>query len=504
MNSVNRFFIYIVGIVVSMNLISAQTLDPSYIPGPEMNVARMAHQTVLLPNQSLLLIGGHGTSFVSLGSADNFTSVPDTFIIKAMNYVHDGGAVARLANGRLLIAGGAADWGIAPGYNTAEIYNPTNGSFTPTGTMNLPRMLATPAVMKNGKVLIVGGWYDNSSATYGEVYDPSSETFTQTGAENVLRANPILIPTSDSGAVIFSGYPPFGGNIYEQVEHYNSSSNTFSIVRNTLFASPSDSGWIPFCYLNYYGIMDAQQLKDGRYLFIAYKADGDSALYSLFTINPSNMAFELFRTKTALPISKVTSCFAPIVDTAKSVVYLPVQRTDSDPIQIKLFAISLKDSTIAEQADYFTLPSSYYLSGANFNLLPDGRILMSGGHTQTGYNTNFTPHTHTYLITPHYTAAVTSVKQQTVLTPGSFELYQNYPNPFNPTTQISFSLDHKSMVNLKLFDVLGREIKILTSGEYQSGMHTITLDASMLPSGIYFYQLQTGNFTAARKLTLLK
>jgi len=72
----------------------------------------------------------------------------------------------------------------------------------------------------------------------------------------------------------------------------------------------------PFCYLNYYGIMDAQQLKDGRYLFIAYKADGDSALYSLFTINPSNMAFELFRTKTALPISKVTSCFAPIVDTA--------------------------------------------------------------------------------------------------------------------------------------------------------------------------------------------
>jgi hypothetical protein len=60
------------------------------------------------------------------------------------------------------------------------------------------------------------------------------------------------------------------------------------------------------------------------------------------------------------------------------------------------------------------------------------------------------------------------------------------------------------MVNLKLFDVLGREIKILTSGEYQGGMHTITLDASMLSSGIYFYQLQTGNFTATRKLTLLK
>jgi len=60
--------------------------------------------------------------------------------------------------------------------------------------------------MKNGKVLIVGGWYDNSSATYGEVYDPSSGIFAQTGAANVLRANPILIqlPTAvlSSSAVI--------------------------------------------------------------------------------------------------------------------------------------------------------------------------------------------------------------------------------------------------------------------------------------------------------------
>jgi hypothetical protein len=504
MNFVNRFFIYIAGIAVSMNLLGAQTLDPSYTPGPEMNVARMGHQTVLLPNHSLLLIGGHGTGFVSLGSADLFTSGPDAFTAKAMNYVHDGGAVAKLANGRLLIAGGAADWGVAPGYNTAEIYNPGNGTFTPTGTMNLPRMLATPAVMKNGKVLIVGGWYDNTSPTYGEIYDPLNGTFAQTGAANVLRANPILIPTSDSGAIIFSGYPPYGGTIYEQVEHYNSSSNTFSILRNTLFSSPADSGWIPFCYLSYYGIVDAQQLKDGRYLFIATKAYGDSSMYSLFTINPSDMAFELFKTKTNLPSSKVISCVGPIVDTAKSVVYIPALDPTADPTQIKLFAISLKDSTIAEQSDYFTLPSSYYLSGTNFNLLPDGRILMSGGHNQTGYNTNFSPTTHTYLITPNYTSAVTSVKQQTVLTPGSFTLYQNYPNPFNPTTQISFSLDHQSMVSLKLFDVLGREIKTLTSGVYQNGLHTITLDASTLPSGIYIYRLQTGNFTSARKLTLLK
>jgi hypothetical protein len=102
------------------------------------------------------------------------------------------------------------------------------------------------------------------------------------------------------------------------------------------------------------------------------------------------------------------------------------------------------------------------------------------------------------------TAPVTGVAEIARLYPTELTLDQNYPNPFNPTTQISFSLNHQSMVSLKLFDVLGREIKTLTSGEYQSGNHTITVDASALPSGVYIYRLQAGNFTAVRKLTLLK
>jgi hypothetical protein len=88
--------------------------------------------------------------------------------------------------------------------------------------------------------------------------------------------------------------------------------------------------------------------------------------------------------------------------------------------------------------------------------------------------------------------------------PSEFALQQNYPNPFNPTTQIRFSLAEASTVRLQLFDVLGREIKTLASGEYQSGSYMLTLDASALPSGIYIYRLQAGNFTAARKLVLLK
>jgi hypothetical protein len=88
--------------------------------------------------------------------------------------------------------------------------------------------------------------------------------------------------------------------------------------------------------------------------------------------------------------------------------------------------------------------------------------------------------------------------------PVEFALQQNYPNPFNPTTQIRFSLAEASTVRLQLFDILGREMKMLASGEYQSGSYVLTLDASALPSGIYIYRLQAGGFTAARKLVLLK
>lgn len=88
--------------------------------------------------------------------------------------------------------------------------------------------------------------------------------------------------------------------------------------------------------------------------------------------------------------------------------------------------------------------------------------------------------------------------------PTEFALCQNFPNPFNPTTQIRFSLAEACNVRLQIFDILGREIKMLAAGQYQRGSYTLTLDASTMPSGVYMYRLQAGNYTAVRKLVLLK
>jgi hypothetical protein len=86
----------------------------------------------------------------------------------------------------------------------------------------------------------------------------------------------------------------------------------------------------------------------------------------------------------------------------------------------------------------------------------------------------------------------------------NYSLNQNYPNPFNPTTVISYSIAKEDLVTLKLFDILGSEVTLLVEGQKEAGTHRIEFDASNLPSGIYFYQLQTGNFIETRKLILQK
>lgn len=89
--------------------------------------------------------------------------------------------------------------------------------------------------------------------------------------------------------------------------------------------------------------------------------------------------------------------------------------------------------------------------------------------------------------------------------PFGFELYQNYPNPFNPKTVIRFHIPFISIVSLKIYDVLGREITILIDNEEtHSGTNEVEFDASKLASGIYFYTLFSNNKILSKKMMLIK
>jgi hypothetical protein len=86
----------------------------------------------------------------------------------------------------------------------------------------------------------------------------------------------------------------------------------------------------------------------------------------------------------------------------------------------------------------------------------------------------------------------------------SVVLYQNYPVPFNPTTTIKYDLLQSSLVSIPIFNSLGEKINTLYSGLQTSGTHEIVFDGSSLPSGIYFYQITTRNFTQTKKCLFLK
>ncbi|MEJ2105159.1 MAG: T9SS type A sorting domain-containing protein [Ignavibacteriaceae bacterium] len=98
----------------------------------------------------------------------------------------------------------------------------------------------------------------------------------------------------------------------------------------------------------------------------------------------------------------------------------------------------------------------------------------------------------------------TSVKGDGIKISSSYKLYQNYPNPFNPTTTIKYDLPQSSVILIQIFNNLGEKVKTLYSGLQSSGTHEIVFDGSSLPSGIYFYQITTKDFSQTKKCLLLK
>ena len=95
-------------------------------------------------------------------------------------------------------------------------------------------------------------------------------------------------------------------------------------------------------------------------------------------------------------------------------------------------------------------------------------------------------------------------ENEKILIPNEYVLYQNYPNPFNASTNIKFQIPKSENVNLTVYDILGREIKILINKNMDAGYYRVTWNTNYLSSGIYFYKLKAGNFIEVKRMLLLK
>jgi hypothetical protein len=109
-------------------------------------------------------------------------------------------------------------------------------------------------------------------------------------------------------------------------------------------------------------------------------------------------------------------------------------------------------------------------------------------------------------IPPSYWLNVTGVEagngQSSI--PQNYSLLQNYPNPFNPTTTINYELPKEGLVTLKVYNILGKEVKTIVNEVEPAGNYKVSFDASKLSSGVYFYKIEAGSFVQSKKMILMK
>ena len=154
----------------------------------------------------------------------------------------------------------------------------------------------------------------------------------------------------------------------------------------------------------------------------------------------------------------------------------------------------------------------------HFNVKRDGQLqtTIDATNAATGHSYSWTDANVINGVSYTYTLESVDVNNNvevlgaTNATPGAdgvvaqFALDQNFPNPFNPETNISFELAEASNVSLRIFNLVGQEVATLVSGPQAAGRHTVSFDGANLTSGMYIYRLEAGEFSATRKMILMK
>ena len=125
------------------------------------------------------------------------------------------------------------------------------------------------------------------------------------------------------------------------------------------------------------------------------------------------------------------------------------------------------------------------------------------------YSVDFTDSLHGWAVGDHgvilkYVPVSSGIGSHNEALPESLYLEQNYPNPFNPVTNLEFGISDLGFVSLRVYDALGKEVAVLVNENKNPGRYKVDFDGSGLASGIYFYQLTSGNFTETRKMNLIK
>lgn len=359
--------------------------------GADLVVPRMAAGIATLPDGSVLLVGGRGPGFESLTTAEIRDPATGTWTATEVGAGQlDACTLVRLSDGRLLIAGGAYNGGGTPGWAQAALFDPSDRTFSATGSLNIPRFWAAGAELADGKVFVFGGWYGGGhlgSSSVGEVWDPDTGAFSTVLPASLERAGAVVVPLDDGTAYILSGFQPYGGNLIETVEKYDPATGTVGIVRGSLFETGGT--WQMFSGVSLQRPVADQRMPDGRYLFSAFAVEDGSWSHRLVTVDPATQAIEPFPTMTELPpYGSVWMDQHPVVDPLRGVAYLVGQTADTSA-ECRVWSVDLTTGAVSGPSSALTVGATYFPNESAVTLLSDGTLLFAGGHSDSSNSSAF-------------------------------------------------------------------------------------------------------------------
>ncbi len=165
-----------------------------------------------------------------------------------------------------------------------------------------------------------------------------------------------------------------------------------------------------------------------------------------------------------------------------------------------IYLISLTLSQYANSNPaYFTMPVEFRIKTPSM----DSVFRSFNSATQENYTFQVTGKPQSLTFDPENKILKDKTGDE-IAVPVRFYLGQNYPNPFNPSTTINYETIKLADVNISVYDILGRMVKVLVNEKQKSGAYTIKFSAENLPSGIYFYKITAGEFTDSHKMVILR
>lgn len=397
----------------------------------------------------------------------------------------------------------------------------------PVGIVNIelkPQYIDLSAATSQSAILVNLSNYPVGSAPKYRLYNGSNQYSTWDGSSYISSStysvNPTAIGDYVAGTSFWIVFQRGSNNsttfsYRDRLSAYGSNNNTITGVS---FQNSMSSSYALTGALKEYGVY----MLSSKYVILGYDAEADGNLLCATSSELSSGTFSLacpgglsikrieIRTLDNITITKVLNSSGWSSGSNLGEVVLPVELSSFTAMASEK-AVNLSWTTATEVNNYgFEVERSVY---ADNDFQTIGFVQGNGNSNspkQYSYsdNTLAKPGRYYYRLKQldndgrfEY-SSVAEVNFTTA--PADYSLKQNTPNPFNPSTVISFVTPKDGNVTLKVYNMIGQEVATLFSGFKSAGEHRVTFNGQGLNSGIYLYRLETENFSAVKKMTLVK